>query len=147
MEHTRVYPTFPIPAVGAVVLHDDTVLLIQRGQAPAKGKWTLPGGVIEVGESPEESLLREVEEECQVNIHIHVKHNPAQQLVEITNTYHKPDSSVAATMHYRYIFRYEMEALLRAAGFETLHVYGGFERQPYDYHSGIMAFIAQKQGE
>lgn len=86
-------------------------------------------------------------EHSQVNIHIHVNHNPAQQLVEITNTYHKPDSRVAATMHYRYIFRYEMEALLKAAGFETLNVYGGFERQPYDYHSGIMVFIAQKQGE
>lgn len=78
MKNTRVYPTFPIPAVGAVVLHDDHVLLIQRGQAPAKGKWTLPGGVIEVGESPEESLLREVKEECQVNIHI-------QEIVEVIN--------------------------------------------------------------
>jgi 8-oxo-dGTP diphosphatase len=64
----RTYPTFPIPAVGAVILNDHHVLLIQRGQAPAKGKWTLPGGVIELGESPEEALIREVEEECSLII-------------------------------------------------------------------------------
>ena len=78
MVNTRIYPAFPIPAVGAVVLHDNNVLLIQRGQAPAKGKWTLPGGAIEVGESPEEALLREVEEECQVRICI-------QDIVEVIN--------------------------------------------------------------
>lgn len=68
MSHTRTYPKFPIPAVGAIVLQRDQVLLIQRGQAPSKGKWTLPGGVIEVGESPEEALVREIDEECQVKI-------------------------------------------------------------------------------
>jgi 8-oxo-dGTP diphosphatase len=66
--NARIYPTFPIPAVGAVILNDDHILLVQRGQAPAKGKWTLPGGVVELGESPEEALIREVQEECQLNI-------------------------------------------------------------------------------
>lgn len=87
------------------------------------------------------------EEHSHVNINIHVKHDPAEQVLRITNTYvqnGEPDQS--ATMHYRYIFRYEMQALLLAAGFKTLEVYGGFERQPYNYHSGIMVFIAQKQG-
>ncbi len=78
MPHTRTYPKFPIPAVGAIVLHRDQVLLIQRGQAPSKGKWTLPGGVIEVGESPEDALVRELEEECQVQIR-------AQEIVEVIN--------------------------------------------------------------
>jgi ADP-ribose pyrophosphatase YjhB (NUDIX family) len=66
--NTRTYPTFPIPSVGAVILKDDHILLIQRGQAPAKGKWTLPGGVVEVGESPEKALIREVKEECSLRI-------------------------------------------------------------------------------
>jgi 8-oxo-dGTP diphosphatase len=66
--NTRTYPTFPIPSVGAVILKDDHILLIQRGQAPAKGKWTLPGGVVELGESPEEALIREVQEECNLRI-------------------------------------------------------------------------------
>ena len=64
----RTYPTFPIPSVGAVILKNDHILLIQRGQAPAKGKWTLPGGVVELGEAPEEALIREVKEECNLII-------------------------------------------------------------------------------
>ena len=67
-EHSREYPRFPIPAVGAIVLEEKHVLLIRRGQAPARGKWTLPGGVIELGESPEDALIREIWEECRLDI-------------------------------------------------------------------------------
>jgi len=68
MPNTRTYPQFPIPSVGAVILHKDHLLLIQRGQPPSLGKWTLPGGVIEVGESPEEAVVREVQEECRLTV-------------------------------------------------------------------------------
>ncbi|PIE32201.1 hypothetical protein CSA56_16475 [candidate division KSB3 bacterium] len=69
-QKNRQYPAFPIPAVGAILLNADRVLLIQRGQPPAKGQWTLPGGTIEVGESPEAALKREVWEECQLDISV-----------------------------------------------------------------------------
>lgn len=65
---SRIYPAFPIPAVGAVVLAQEHVLLIQRGQPPSVGKWTLPGGVVEIGESPEDAIIREVQEECSLTI-------------------------------------------------------------------------------
>jgi ADP-ribose pyrophosphatase YjhB (NUDIX family) len=68
--HSRTYPAFPIPAVGAVILAQEHILLIQRGQPPALGQWTLPGGVVEVGESPEEAIIREVREECSVEISV-----------------------------------------------------------------------------
>jgi len=45
--------------------------------------------------------------------------------------------------HLRYIFRYEMELLLRQSGFHLETVYGDFDRRPYDYHSGEMVFIAR----
>lgn len=61
---TRMYPQFPIPAVGAVILQANRILLVQRGQPPAQGQWTLPGGVVELGEAPEEAIVREVQEEC-----------------------------------------------------------------------------------
>jgi SAM-dependent methyltransferase len=84
-----------------------------------------------------------------LTISTHVKHDPVNQLMEIKNIYktRTTDSQMEtceASMTYRYVFRYEMEALLTAAGFETLHVWGGFEQQPYDYVSGIMVFVAQK---
>jgi len=46
-------------------------------------------------------------------------------------------------LHLRYIFRYEMELLLRHSGFRVEAVYGDFERRPYDYHSGEMIFVAR----
>ncbi len=65
---SRTYPAFPIPSVGALVVQHGHVLLIQRGQPPAQGHWTLPGGVIEVGETPEEAVIREVREETNLTV-------------------------------------------------------------------------------
>lgn len=77
-ENARMYPKFPIPAVGAIILNGDHVLLIQRGQAPSKGKWTLPGGVVELGETAEEALVREIREECYLDIQ-------PQEIVKVVN--------------------------------------------------------------
>lgn len=53
-----------IPCVGAVVFDDSgRILLIRRGNPPAQGQWSLPGGRVEPGESPEEAVLRELHEE------------------------------------------------------------------------------------
>ncbi|MFO0573705.1 MAG: NUDIX hydrolase [Polyangia bacterium] len=57
-------PSRPQVAVGAVVLDEaGRVLLIQRGQLPAKGRWTVPGGRVEFGETLTQALLRELEAE------------------------------------------------------------------------------------
>ena len=91
--NTRTYPTFPIPSVGAVILKDDHILLIQRGQAPAKGKWTLPGGVVELGESPEDALIREIKEECHLDIRV-------QKVVKVINRIIRDDQK---NIIYHYI--------------------------------------------
>jgi 8-oxo-dGTP diphosphatase len=49
--------------VGAVVLERDRVLLVKRAKAPLKGQWSLPGGSVEVGETLEQAIAREVLEE------------------------------------------------------------------------------------
>ena len=59
----RRYPTQPVVGVGAIILRDGKILLEQRGNAPARGQWSIPGGVVEVGESLENALLRELDEE------------------------------------------------------------------------------------
>jgi len=56
----REYPERPIVGVGAVVLDDDRVLLVRRGNEPLKGEWSLPGGAVEVGETLETAVAREV---------------------------------------------------------------------------------------
>ena len=64
----RTYPDRPIVAVGAVILDRDRVLLVQRGQEPLKGEWSLPGGAVEIGETLEAALVREVREETSLDV-------------------------------------------------------------------------------
>lgn len=66
----RRYPTQPIVAVGAVVVRGEQVLLAQRGQEPGLGRWTLPGGALELGETVREALARELREECGIQVEI-----------------------------------------------------------------------------
>ena len=65
---TREYPLAPIVGVGAVVIHEDRVLLIRRGHEPMKGQWSLPGGALEVGETLTEGVRREVLEETGLEV-------------------------------------------------------------------------------
>jgi ADP-ribose pyrophosphatase YjhB (NUDIX family) len=59
----REFPLTPLLGVGAVVVHESRVLLVRRGSEPLKGHWTLPGGVLELGESVVAGVAREVREE------------------------------------------------------------------------------------
>ena len=84
--------------------------------------------------------------QSELTIEIKVRHQQADQLLIIQNKYnYKNRPPETAEMKYRYVFRYEMETLLRLAGYNSIEVYGGFEKQPYDYHSGIMVFIAKAE--
>jgi ADP-ribose pyrophosphatase YjhB (NUDIX family) len=60
---SRRYPARPLLGVGAVVFREGSVLLIERGQPPLEGYWTLPGGMVEAGERLETAVAREVLEE------------------------------------------------------------------------------------
>lgn len=64
----RDYLARPIIGIGAVVWHGNNVLLIQRGKAPNKGSWSLPGGAQELGETLREAVHREVFEEAGITI-------------------------------------------------------------------------------
>lgn len=66
----REYPDQPLVGVGAVVLNGDRVLLVRRGGQPSSGKWSLPGGLVEVGETTGEAICRELAEECHLRIRI-----------------------------------------------------------------------------
>ena len=66
----REYPVRPIVGVGAVVMHEGKLLLVKRGVEPAKGRWSIPGGVVELGEGVRDAVIREVKEECGLDIEI-----------------------------------------------------------------------------
>ena len=59
----RTYPTRPYLAISAAIFRDGKVLIVRRGRAPAKGIYTLPGGGVELGETLEQAVMREVREE------------------------------------------------------------------------------------
>ncbi len=67
---SREYPDYPRVGVGAVVLHQGCVLLVRRGGQPSAGKWSLPGGLVELGESALDAVRREVAEECGLEIRV-----------------------------------------------------------------------------
>jgi len=59
----RVYPEAPVVAVAALVLRGDELLLVRRASEPGRGKWSIPGGVVNLGERLREAVVREVHEE------------------------------------------------------------------------------------
>ena len=67
---SREYPDYPRVGVGAVILHEDKVLLVRRGKSPSVGKWSLPGGLVELGETTTEAIAREIVEECGIKIRV-----------------------------------------------------------------------------
>ena len=64
----REYPVAPMVGVGAVVFLADRVLLVRRSKAPLAGEWSLPGGAVELGETLEEAVVREVVEEAGLRV-------------------------------------------------------------------------------
>ncbi len=70
MPATREFPDAPRVGVGAVVLDGERVVLIKRGRPPSEGKWSIPGGLVGLGEGLEDAAVREVEEECGLGVRI-----------------------------------------------------------------------------
>jgi ADP-ribose pyrophosphatase YjhB (NUDIX family) len=66
--NSRRYPERPILGVGAIIEERGCVLLVERGQEPLKGVWSLPGGVVEAGELLKDAIRREVLEETGLEV-------------------------------------------------------------------------------
>lgn len=65
---TRNYPDRPYLAVSAAIIRDGRVLVVQRARPPMRGVFTLPGGVVEAGETLQQALVREIREETSLTI-------------------------------------------------------------------------------
>jgi mutator protein MutT len=88
----REFPEAPLVGVGAVIEDAGRVLLVRRGTEPLLGEWTLPGGMLEVGESLMEGVVREVREETGLTV------EPVE-LVELLDRIHRDGERV----RYHYV--------------------------------------------
>jgi len=66
----RDYPEHPIIGVGAVILHGDRVLLVKRATEPLRGEWSVPGGMLELGEKLRDGTAREALEETGLHVEV-----------------------------------------------------------------------------
>jgi 8-oxo-dGTP diphosphatase len=93
----REYPESPLVGVGAVIIddhrHDHRVLLIRRGQPPLLGEWSLPGGVLECGETLREAVVREAREETGLEV----------ETVEMLGVYERVIRSDEGRVRYHYV--------------------------------------------
>ena len=56
--------------VGAIIIQNGKILIVRRGSEPGKGKWSVPGGLVELGETVEQTVVREVKEECGLDVEV-----------------------------------------------------------------------------
>ncbi len=68
MPSDRTFPERPIVGVGAVVVDGDRALVVRRATEPLKGEWSVPGGMLELGEKLKDGVVREVLEETGLTV-------------------------------------------------------------------------------
>jgi mutator protein MutT len=85
-----------VVGVGAVVVHEGRVLLIRRGKEPLRGRWLVPGGTVEWGETLQEAVVREVEEETGLVV------RPRELLVVLDRIHRTPGTPVGE-VEYHYV--------------------------------------------
>ena len=66
----REYPERPVVGVGAVIVRDGKALIVKRAHEPRKGEWSLPGGLLELGESLVDAVRREIKEETSLDVEV-----------------------------------------------------------------------------
>jgi len=81
----REYPSQPIVGVGALILNEGKILLVKRGVDPGKGRWSIPGGAVELGEKVRDATIREAKEESGLDVEI-INDRPIDVVDSMTTT-------------------------------------------------------------
>ena len=127
----------PVVGVGVVVWKDGRVLLIRRGKSPMRGRWSLPGGRQELGETVREAAVREVREETGLEIRLGA-------LLDVVDTIRR-DESGAVTLQYTLVdFDAEWTAGEPAAASDAEHAEWADpdDLAPYSLWSETLRIIA-----
>ena len=88
----REYPDRPLLGVGAVIVRDDNVVLVRRAHAPRLGEWSIPGGLVELGETLRQAAEREALEETSLVVE-------AGDVLEVFESI-TPDAAGKINFHY-----------------------------------------------
>src|ERR1700687_2520382 len=91
--HNREYPEHPLVGVGGVVISGDRVLLARRGTEPLRGEWSIPGGLLELGETLTAGVARELREETGLTVR-------AIELIDAVDRIFPTDGSAKPKFHY-----------------------------------------------
>jgi 8-oxo-dGTP diphosphatase len=88
MASSREYPERPVVGVGGVIVDRGRTVLIRRGTEPLLGEWSIPGGTIEIGETIEEAVRRELREETGLEVRV-------LELIELFDRIYPQDGATA----------------------------------------------------
>src|SRR5713101_5542780 len=99
MTSSREYPERPVVGIGGVIIDQGRTLLIRRGSEPLRGEWSIPGGTLELGESLEEGVARELLEETGIEVRI-------LELIEVFDRIFLEDASTGTQVKRRPRFHF-----------------------------------------
>ena len=99
MTTSREYPDRPVVGIGGVIINQDRTLLIRRGNEPLLGEWSIPGGTLEIGESLEEGVARELLEETGIEVRV-------LELIEVFDRIYREDGSTGGAVKGRPRFHF-----------------------------------------
>jgi 8-oxo-dGTP diphosphatase len=99
MASSREYPERPVVGIGGVIIDRGRALLIRRGSEPLRGEWSIPGGTLELGESLEEGVVRELLEETGIAVRV-------LELIEVFDRIYAEDGTIAAQDQKKPRFHY-----------------------------------------
>jgi 8-oxo-dGTP diphosphatase len=92
---SREYPDRPVVGVGGVVIENGRALMIRRGSEPLLGQWSIPGGTLELGESLENGVIRELKEETGLTVRI-------VEMIEVFDRIYEDEADAAKKKGPRY---------------------------------------------
>jgi 8-oxo-dGTP diphosphatase len=134
----RLYPDQPIVGIGVVIVNDRKIALIKRGNEPSKGKWTVPGGLVELGESVEGAVIREAKEETCLDVE-----DP--QLIDVVGNVDR-DEKGKVKYHYviiDYLVHVKSGAIKAASDAEELRWVPFDEVEHYNLTASFRLFFRQ----
>ncbi len=139
----RLYPDQPVVGAGAVIIDKGRILLEKRKNEPGKGKWSIPGGLVDLGETLEHAVIREVEEETRLKC----KKNDRPLLIDVVDNIDLDDKG-RIKYHFviiDYLVKVDGSEFGAASDAEELRWVSPNEVENYDLTSSFRLFFIRNR--